>query len=129
MDPTRQDETNQKLNSDIFVIHAKVDYIQEQLNSRIDEINSTLKQFMNKFQGPSSSDPPLHVEGVDSNQPLHSHSNSLHRDPRLPRVEVNKFDGSDPTTWVTQMEHYFSLHGITDELTKLHYNVLYLDLE
>jgi hypothetical protein len=45
------------------------------------------------------------------------------------RVEVNKFDGSDPTSWVTQMEHYFSLHGITDELAKLHYVVLYLDPE
>jgi hypothetical protein len=42
---------------------------------------------------------------------------------------VNKFDGSDPTGWVTQMEHYFSLHGITDELAKLHYGVLYLDPE
>jgi hypothetical protein len=27
------------------------------------------------------------------------------------------------------MEHYFTLHGITDELTKIHYEVLYLDLE
>jgi hypothetical protein len=27
------------------------------------------------------------------------------------------------------MEHYFSLHGITDDLTKLHISVLYLDLE
>jgi hypothetical protein len=42
---------------------------------------------------------------------------------------VNKFDGSNPTGWVTQMEHYFSLHGITDELSKLRYGVLYLDLE
>jgi hypothetical protein len=40
---------------------------------------------------------------------------------------VNKFDGSDPTGWVTQMEHYFSLHGITDDLIKLHISVLYLD--
>jgi hypothetical protein len=57
------------------------------------------------------------------------HSNSLHRDPHLPRVEVNKFDGSDPTGWVTQMEHYFSLHGITDELDFFRYGVLYLDPE
>jgi hypothetical protein len=27
------------------------------------------------------------------------------------------------------MEHYFSLHGITNELAKLSYVVLYLDLE
>jgi hypothetical protein len=31
--------------------------------------------------------------------------------------------------WVTQMENYFSLHDITDELDKLHYGVLYLDPE
>jgi hypothetical protein len=41
-------------------------------------------------------------------------------------VKVNKFDGSDPTGWVTQMEHYFSLHGITDELAKLRYDILYI---
>jgi hypothetical protein len=34
-------------------------------------------------------------------------------------MEVNKFDGSDPTGWVTQMEHYFSLYDITNELAKL----------
>jgi hypothetical protein len=27
------------------------------------------------------------------------------------------------------MKHYFSLHGITDDLTKLRYNVIYLDRE
>jgi hypothetical protein len=88
-----------------------------------------LKQFIAKFQGSSSSNPPLHVEGVDSNQPLHSHSTCLHHDPHLPEVGVNKFDYSDPTTCITQMEHYFSIHDITDELTKIHYSVLSLDLE
>jgi hypothetical protein len=43
-------------------------------------------------------------------------------------VEVNIFDGSDPKGWITQMEHYFSLHDIIDELDKLCYVVLYLDL-
>jgi hypothetical protein len=76
--------------------------------------------------GPSSSDQP---NVVDSSQSPHFHSNSFHHEPRLPHVEVNKFDGSDPTGWVTQMEHYFSLHGITDELAKLCYVVLYLDPE
>jgi hypothetical protein len=47
----------------------------------------------------------------------------------LPRVGVTKFDGSDPTGWVTQMEHYFSLYNITDDLAKLWYGVLHLDQE
>jgi hypothetical protein len=44
-------------------------------------------------------------------------------------VDVTKFDGSDPTGWVTQMEHYFSLYGIMNELAKLRYGVLHLDQE
>jgi hypothetical protein len=44
-------------------------------------------------------------------------------------VDVTKFDGSDPTGWVTQMEHYFSLYDITNELAKLQYGVLHLDQE
>jgi hypothetical protein len=77
---------------------------------------------------PSSSSPP-HTEGDHSS---HSHTLQNHhfqRDLCLPRVDVTKFDGSDPTGWVTQMEHYFSLYGITDDLAKLHYGVLHLDQE
>jgi hypothetical protein len=44
-------------------------------------------------------------------------------------VDVTKFDGSDPTGRVTQMEHYFSLYGITDELAKLWYGFLHIDKE
>jgi hypothetical protein len=44
-------------------------------------------------------------------------------------VDVTKFDGSNPTSWVTQMEHYFSLYNITDDLAKLWYGVLHLDQE
>jgi hypothetical protein len=62
----------------------------------------------------------------------HSHTFQPHhfqRDIRLPRVDVTKFDGSDPIGWVTQMEHYFSLYGITDDLANLRYGVLHLDQE
>jgi hypothetical protein len=41
MAPTRQEETNQKLNNDIISIHAKMDHIMPghiQLNSQIDEL-------------------------------------------------------------------------------------------
>jgi hypothetical protein len=114
MDSTHQEETNQKIITDltslqaqvnkyILSIHEKMDLIQEQLGSQIAEVYYDLHQFMKKFEGPSSFDPPLYTEDFDSNQPLHSHSNSLPCDPHLPRVEVNKFDGSDPQVWVTQI--------------------------
>jgi hypothetical protein len=77
----------------------------------------------------TSSDQPLHPEGETSSNSHNFQSHQFQHDLRLPRVDVNKFDGSDPMGWVTQMEHYFSLHGITDELAKLHYGVLHLDPE
>ena len=48
---------------------------------------------------------------------------------RFPKVDLNKFDGSKLLGWVTQMEHYFILHGITNDMMKLRVGILYLDLE
>jgi hypothetical protein len=39
---------------------------------------------------------------------------------------MHKFDGSNPSGWVYQMEQYFILHDILDDETKLHVWVLYL---
>ena len=30
----------------------------------------------------------------------------------FPKVDIDKFDGSNPLGWVTEMEHYFALHRI-----------------
>jgi hypothetical protein len=75
------------------------------------------------------SDPPLNIEVETSSHSYNFHPHHFQRDLRLPRVDMNKFDGSDPTGWVTQMEHYFSLYDIIDHLAKLWYGVLHLDQE
>jgi hypothetical protein len=75
------------------------------------------------------SDLPLHTEGETSSHSMNFQPHHFQHELRLPCVYVTKFDGSDPTGWVTQMEHYFSFYGITDELAKLRYGVLHLDKE
>ena len=82
-----------------------------------------------KSHSPLSFEKPSHLEGTDSFHSMEFHSNPLTRELHLPKFEVNKFDGSDLTGWVTQMEHYFYLHGITNDSIKLHIDVLYLDFE
>ena len=42
---------------------------------------------------------------------------------------MHKFYGSNPIRWVSQMEHYLSLHDIWDDETKLHVEFMYLDNE
>jgi hypothetical protein len=78
---------------------------------------------------PPLSDPPLHTEGETSSHSQNFHPRHFQHDLHLSRVDVTKFDGLDPTGWVTQMEHYFSLYDITDELAKLRYGVLHIDQE
>ena len=96
------------------------------------ELESVVVALCTKLKIPTDdpfSDAPPKTEGEHSS---HSHTFQPHhfqRDLRLPRVDVTKFDGSDPTGWVTQMEHYFSLYNITDDLAKLRYGVLHLDQE
>jgi hypothetical protein len=94
-----------------------------------DSLESKLDKWMSQSSSPTSSEQPSYHEDANSSHSQAFHSNHLHREMCLPRVEVNKIDGLDPTGWVTQMEHYFSLHIIIDDLAKLRYNVLYLDLE
>jgi hypothetical protein len=78
---------------------------------------------------PPLSDPPLHIEGETSSHSQNFQPHHFQRDLRLSCVDVTKFDGSNPTGWVTQMEHYFYLYNITNELAKLRYGVLHLDQE
>jgi hypothetical protein len=65
------------------------------------------------------SNPPPHTKVETSSHSHNSHPHHFQRGLCLPWVDVTKFDGSDPTNWVTQMEHYFSLYRIIYYLAKL----------
>ena len=71
----------------------------------------------------------MHPEGETSSNSQTFQPHHFQFDLHLPRLDLKFFYGLDPTSWVTQMEHYFSLHVITDELAKLRYGVLHLDQE
>jgi hypothetical protein len=91
------------------------------------ELESVVVALCTKLKIPLDDDAPKKTEGETSSHSFQPHH--FQRDIRLPWVDVTKFDGSDPTGWVTQMEHYFSLYNIIDDLAKLRYGVLHLDQE
>jgi hypothetical protein len=94
----------------------------------MEEVKQELTKMKIPTDDPFSEAPPKN-EGKHSSHSHTFHPHHFQCDLRLPQVDVTKFDGSDPTSWVTQMEHYFSLYGITDDLAKLQYGVLHLDQE
>jgi hypothetical protein len=114
-------------------IVASIEELKEDLKQDIStQLESVTTIICAKLHIPADlplSDPPLHTEGETSSHSQNFQPHHFQRDLRLPRVNVTKFDGSDPTGWVTQMEHYFSLYGIMNELAKLWYGVLHLNQE
>jgi hypothetical protein len=105
-------ETQQEvkyLNANVTAIsttmQSSIEEIKQDLTTQLEPIFLALFNKMHiPTDNPSSSSPP-HTEGDHSS---HSHTLENHhfqRDLRLPRVDVIEFDGSDPTSWVTQMEH------------------------
>jgi hypothetical protein len=103
--------------------------IKQDLTTHLESVFSALCTKLHIPTDNLSSSSPPHTEGDHS---CHSHTLQNHHfqhDLRLPWVDVTKFNGSDPTSWVTQMEHYFSLYNITNDLAKLQYGVLHLDQE
>jgi hypothetical protein len=92
-------------------------------------IYEEMKNFTSQLWDLASYEQPFYQENTGSSHSMAFHSNHLYHEIRLPKVVVKKFDGLNPIGWFTQMEHYFSLHGITNELTKIHIGVLYLDPE
>jgi hypothetical protein len=110
-------------------MQSSMEEFKQELTTHLESIFESLCTKLKIPTDDPFSDAPPKNEGEHSS---HSHTFQHHhfqRDLRLPRVDVTKFDGSNPTGWVTQMEHYFSLYSITDHLSKLWYGVLHLDQE
>jgi hypothetical protein len=110
-------------------MQSSMEEIKKDLTTQLESVFSMLCTKLHIPIDNPSFDPPPHTEDETSS---HSHNFQHHhfqRDLRLPRVDVTKFDGLDHTGWVTQMEHYFSLYEIINDLAKLWYGVLHLDQE
>jgi hypothetical protein len=110
-------------------VQSAMEEVKQELTTQLESIFASL---CTKLKIPT--DDPFHDAHTKTKGETSSHSHTFQphhfqRDIHLLQVDVTKFDGSDPTGWVTQMEHYFSLYNITDDLAKLWYGVLHLDQE
>jgi len=151
------DEQLKKIRDDIVGLNEKLDTkleekkLDEKLDTKPDEkLNNFKWRLIERLMGMPTLGIPkenhwiaVHIEPHQeetSNSGLFSHpqtslglqnSNSMDNNiwHHSPKVDLNNADGSNPSVWVTQMEHYFSLQGISNDMMKLTLWVLYLDPE
>jgi hypothetical protein len=125
VDNLQNKEDIKTINSNLCRLNSFIQTLQDQCV----HIKGTLTQLMKNSLNTTTSKKPSYQDINDSSHYEGPHSTHLPRDFFLLGIEVKKFDGSDPTGWVTQMEHYFSLHRITNYLAKICYGILDLDPE
>eukprot|EP00253_Pinus_taeda_P036679 PITA_36679 len=70
-----------------------------------------------------------HREGESSHSPHLWGSPKQQSRPRPPKLDMHKFHGSHPTSWIAQMEQYFNLNNILDDATQIMVGSMYLDNE
>ena len=54
------------------------------------------------------------------------YSNVELRTHHVPKIDMRKFDGKDPETWILQMEQFFDLHNVQNT-QKIRIATLYLE--
>jgi hypothetical protein len=109
---------NTTINASVNVVmQSAMAEVKHELTTHLESVFASLFTKLKIPTDDSFPDAHTKTEGETSSHSFQPHH--FQRDIHLPRVDVTKFDGSDPTGWVTQMEHYFSLYNITDDLAKL----------
>jgi hypothetical protein len=88
-------------------MQSSMEEVKQELTTQLESVFSSL---CTKLKIPTADHFYKAPPKTEDENSSHFHTFQPHhfqRDVRLPRVDVTKFDGSDPTGWVTQMEHYF----------------------
>jgi hypothetical protein len=96
---------NTTINASInAVVQSAMVEVKQELTTQLEFVFASLYTKLKIHTNDSFPDAHTKTEGETSSHSFQPHH--FQRDIRLPRVDVTKFDGSDPTGWVTQMEHY-----------------------
>ena len=98
-------------------LDTKMDSMEAKLDTKIDglkgEIMEVLKNFVTEktFESENASH-EIHDEDTRKVNQEWRNSNFGLKTNHVPKIDMRKFDGKDPITWILQMEQFFDLHNI-----------------
>jgi gas vesicle protein len=98
-------------------MEAKMDSMEAKLDTKIDglkgEIMEALKNFITE-KTPESENASHEIHDVDTRKVNQEWRNSNFdlKTNHVPKIDMRKFYGKDPITWMLQMEQFFDLHNV-----------------
>jgi gas vesicle protein len=114
--PTWTLDEGEEMRRDINDLQKKIvtkDELQEMMEGLKGEIMEVLKNFITE-KTPKSENASHEIHDVDTRKVNQEWRNSNFglKTNHVPKIDMRKFDGKDPITWILQMEQFFDLHNV-----------------
>jgi gas vesicle protein len=114
--PTWSLDEGEEMRSYINDLKKKIvtkDELQEMMEGLKGEIMEVLKNFVTK-KTPESENASHEIHDEDTRKVNQEWRNSNFglKTNHVPKIDMRKFDGKDPITWILQMEQFFDLHNV-----------------
>jgi gas vesicle protein len=114
--PTWTLDEGEEMRRDINDLQKKIvtkDELQEMMEGLKGEIMEVLKNFVTE-KTPESENASHEIHDEDTRKVNQEWRNSNFglKTNHIPKIDMRKFDGKDPITWILQMEQFFDLHNV-----------------
>jgi chromosome segregation ATPase len=115
---TKMDSMEAKLDTKMDSMEAKLmDSMEAKLDTKMDglkgEIMEVLRNFVTEKTSKSeNASHEIHDEDTRKVNQEWRNSNFGLKTNHVPKIDMRKFDGKDPITWILQMEQFFDLHNV-----------------
>jgi hypothetical protein len=124
---TKMDSMDTKMDS----MEAKMDSMEAKLDTKMDGLKGEIMEVLRNFvieKTPKSENASHEIHDEDTRKVNQEWRNSNFglKTNHVPNIDMRKFDGKDPITWILQMEQFFDLHNVP-HTQKVRISSLYLE--
>jgi hypothetical protein len=114
--PTWTLDEGEEMRRDINDLQKKIvtkDELQEMMEGLKGKIMEVLKIFITeKTYESENASHEIHDDDIRKVNQEWRNSNFGLKTNHVPKIDMRKFDGKDPITWILQMEQFFDLHNV-----------------
>jgi gas vesicle protein len=106
-------DEGEEMHRDINELQKKMDSLDTKMDGLKGEIMEVLKNFVTE-KTPESENASHEIHDEDTRKVNQEWRNSNFglKTNHVPNIDMRKFDGKDPITWILQMEQFFDLHNV-----------------
>jgi hypothetical protein len=110
-------DEGEEMRRDINELQKKMDSMEAKLDTKMDSMEAKIMEVLKNFvteKTPESENASHEIHDEDTRKVNQEWRNSNFglKTNHVPKIDMRKFDGKDPITWILQMEQFFDLHNV-----------------